>query len=131
MGTGGREVMVAEELNAITEKIIGSAFKVSSTLGVGFLEKVYENALAHELRKSGLKVEQQKRIRVYYDGVEVGYYDADLLVDDKVIVETKTVKAFDDIHMAQTLNYLKAAGLTLGLLLNFGTPKLGVKRVAS
>jgi GxxExxY protein len=131
MGTGGREVMVAEELNAITEKIIGSAFKVSSTLGVGFLEKVYENALAHELRKSGLKVEQQKRIRVYYDGVEVGYYDAGLLVDDKVIVETKAVKAFDDIHMAQTLNYLKAAGLTLGLLLNFGTPKLGVKRVAS
>jgi GxxExxY protein len=123
--------MVAEELNAITEKIIGSAFKVSSTLGVGFLEKVYENALAHELRKSGLKIEQQKRIRVYYDGVEVGYYDADLLVNDKVIVETKTVKAFDDIHMAQTLNYLKATGLTVGLLLNFGTPKLGVKRVAN
>ena len=122
--------MVAEELNAITEKIIGCAFKVSSTLGVGFLEKVYENALAHELRKSGLKVEQQKRISVYYDGVEVGYYDADLIVEDKVIVETKTVKAFDDIHLAQTLNYLKATGLTLGLLLNFGTPKLGVKRVA-
>src|ERR1017187_2274804 len=113
--------MVAEELNAITEKIIGCAFKVSSTLGVGFLEKVYENALAHELRKSGLKVEQPKRIGVHYDGVEVGYYDADLLVEDKVIVETKAVKAFDDIHMAQTLNYLKAAGLTLGLLLNFGT----------
>jgi GxxExxY protein len=122
--------MVAEELNSITEKIIGCAFKVSSTLGVVFLEKVYENALAHELRKAGLKVEQQKRIRVFYDGVEVGYYDADLHVEDRIIVETKTVKAFDEVHLAQCLNYLKATGLTLGLLLNFATPKLGIKRVA-
>ena len=122
--------MVTDELNAISEKIIGCAFKVSSTLGVGFLEKVYENALAHELRKSGLKVEQQKRFRVIYDGVEVGYYDADLVVEEKIIVETKTVKAFDDIHLAQILNYLKATNLTLGLLLNFAVPKLGIKRVA-
>lgn len=102
--------MVEDELNAVTEKIIGCAFKVSSTLGVGFLEKVYENALAHELRKAGLKVEQQKRFCVLYDGVEVGYYDADLLVEERIIVETKTVRTFDDIHMAQCLNYLKATG---------------------
>jgi GxxExxY protein len=122
--------MVADELNGISERIIGCAFKVSSTLGVGFLEKVYENALAHELRKSGLKVEQQKRFHIYYDGVEVGYYDADLVVEEKIIVETKTVKAIDDIHMAQCLNYLKATNLALGLLLNLATPKLSVKRVA-
>jgi GxxExxY protein len=123
-------VMVEEELNAITERIIGCAFKVSSALGPGFLEKVYENALTHELRKCGLKVEQQKRFRVFYDGVEVGYYDADLVVEEKIIVETKAVRALDDVHMAQCLNYLKATGLSLGLLLNFATPKLGIKRVA-
>jgi GxxExxY protein len=122
--------VVPDELNTISERIIGCAFKVSTTLGVGFLEKVYENALAHELRKNGLKVEQQKRFRILYDSVEVGYYDADLVVEEKVIVETKTVKGFDEIHMAQCLNYLKATGLTLGLLLNFGIPKLGIKRVA-
>jgi GxxExxY protein len=121
--------VIADELNAITEKIIGCGFKVSSTLGVGFLEKVYENALAHELRKNGLKVEQQKRFRVFYDGVEVGYYDSDLVVEEKIIVDTKTVRAFDDIHLAQVLNYLKATNLTLGLLLNFAIPKLGIKRV--
>ena len=126
-----REItMVDDELNGITEKIIGCAYKVSTVLGVGFLEKVYENALAHELRKAGLKVEQQKRFRIFYDGVEVGYYDADLVVEEKIIVETKTDRAFDDNHMAQCLNYLKATGLTLGLLLNFAVPKLGIKRVA-
>jgi GxxExxY protein len=121
--------MALEELNPLTEKIIGGAFKVSSTLGVGFLEKVYENALAHELRKAGLKVEQQKPITVYYDGVEVGHYDADLLVEGVVIVELKVAKALDDIHMAQCLNYLRATRLSLCLLLNFGTPKLTVKRI--
>jgi GxxExxY protein len=125
----GRD-MVEDELNGITERIIGCAYKVSTVLGIGFLEKVYENSLAHELRKAGLKVEQQKRFRIFYDGVEVGYYDADLVVEEKIIVETKTVRAFDDIHMAQCLNYLKATGLTLGLLLNFATPKLGIKRIA-
>ena len=121
--------MALEELNPITEKIIGCAFKVGSTLGVGFLEKVYENALVHELRKIGLKVEQQKPITVYYDGVEVGHFDADLFVEDKVLVELNVAKAFDQMHMAQCLNYLKATGLPLCLLINFGTLKVGIKRV--
>jgi GxxExxY protein len=121
--------MAHEELTPLTQKIIGCAYTVGNTLGVGFLEKVYENALAHELRKNGLKVEQQKPIIVYYDGIEVGFFDADLFVEDSVLVELKVAKAFDDIHLAQCLNYLKATKLPLCLLLNFGTMKVGVKRV--
>ena len=120
-----------EELNAISEKVIGCAFKVLNTLGAGFLEKVYENALAHELRKAGLKVEQQRRIEVYYDGVLVGYYIADLFVEDNIILELKTVKAFEDIHLATSLNYLKATKLRLALLLNFAKPRLEIKRVVN
>ena len=97
-------------LDELTEKIIGCAFKVSNTLGSGFLEKVYENALAHELRKSGLLVEQQHPIQILYDGINVGDYYADLLVENKIILELKTVDSFNDLHMAQCLNYLKATG---------------------
>ena len=121
--------MSQEEINQVTERIIGCAFKVANTLGHGFLESVYENALAHELRKAGFNVEQQKQIDVYYDGVKVGHFDADLLVQGSVLVELKTAKALDDIHMAQCLNYLKATGLTVCLLLNFGKPKIDAKRI--
>jgi GxxExxY protein len=113
----------------LTETIIGCAMKVSNTLGVGFLEKVYENALAVELRKAGLVPEQQKKISVTYDGVIVGDYSADILVNGQVILELKAVKFIDEIHKAQLLNYLKATGLRVGLILNFGTPKLGIKRM--
>ena len=102
---------------------------MGNTLGVGFLEKVYENALVHELRKQGLKVEQQLPIEVWYDGVVVGHYQADLLVEGSVILELKAVTALDTVHFAQCMNYLKATGLTLGLLINFGKPKLEIKRV--
>jgi len=118
-------------LNGMTETIIGCAFRVANGLGVGFLEKVYENALFHELRKAGLQVEQQKAIQVEYDGVIVGNYVADLLVENEVIVELKAVKSIDDIHLAQCLNYLHATGLKVALILNFGTPRLGVKRVVN
>ncbi len=117
------------EVNRITERIIGSAYTVSNALGVGFLEKVYENALTHELRKAGLKVAQQYPIQVRYDGVVVGDYAVDLLVEDQVIVELKVAKALDDVHLAQCLNYLKATTLRIGLLLNFGKPRVEVKRV--
>jgi GxxExxY protein len=116
------------EDNKITEAVIGCAIKVSKSLGTGFLEKVYENALAYELRKQGFEVEQQKAVEVYYDGIVVGYYNPDILVNGKIIVELKAVSAIDDTHEAQLLNYLRATGLTLGLLLNFGTPKLGIRR---
>lgn len=121
--------MEQDQVNSLTEKIIGCAFKVGNGLGHGFLEKVYENALAHELKKAQLRVEQQKQIDVFYDGIRVGHFDADLLVEEGVLLELKTVKAFDDIHMAQCLNYLKATGLKICLLINFGQPKVEVKRI--
>jgi len=117
--------------NDLSEVIIGRAFVVSNTLGVGFLEKVYENALAHELRKAGFSVCQQYNVRVSYDGVIVGVYTADLLVEDTVLVELKATKMLDPIHSAQCLNYLKATGLPLCLLLNFGNPRLEIRRFAN
>jgi GxxExxY protein len=117
-----------EHVNEITEKIIGCAYKVMNELGCGFLEKVYENALAHEIRKLGLNVGQQKKIKVYYDKIEVGNYDPDLLVESLIIVELKTVKTLEDVHKAQCLNYLKATGFKTCLLINFGNPKVDVKR---
>src|SRR6185369_1514523 len=115
----------------LSEKIIGCAYTVANTLGAGFLEKVYENAFAHELRKQGLEVAQQSGITVYYDGIVAGEYIADLLVGNEVLVELKAVKALDNVHMAQCLNYLKATGLQVCLLINFGTPHIEVKRIVN
>ncbi len=114
----------------LTEKIIGCAYKVSNSLGCGFLEKVYENSLAHELRKEGFHVEQQQKINVLYDGIIVGLYEADLVVNGCVIIEVKAIRALEDAHKAQCLNYLKATGIRLGLLINFGSPRVEVKRIA-
>ncbi|MGH8067143.1 MAG: GxxExxY protein [Candidatus Entotheonellia bacterium] len=116
-------------LNEITEKIIRCVYVVANTLGNGFLEKVYENALAHELRKSGFLVEQQKGIKVRYDGVVVGDYMVALLVQNEVLVELKAVKSLDNIHVAQCLNYLKATKFKVCLLLNFGTPRVQIRRL--
>ncbi len=118
-----------QRLNEISGKVIGAGMKVSNTLGSGFLEKVYENALVHELRKSGLEVKQQHAMAVLYDGAVVGDYAADVLVEELVLVELKAVKALDEVHMAQCMNYLKATGLRVCLLLNFGRPQLQVKRI--
>ncbi len=119
------------ELNPITEKIIGCAYKVGNTLGSGFFEKVYENALVYELRKSGLNVVQQHPIQVLYDGVLVGEFISDLLVEGCVLVELKVVKNLDESHYAQCLNYLKATQLRLCLLINFGARRVEVKRFAN
>ena len=116
-------------LNEITEKIIGCAYDVANGLGSGFLEKVYENALRIELRHAGLEVAQQHPIPVMWRGEVAGDYYADLFVEGCVIVELKVVKSFDEIHMAQCLNYLKATGLHICLLINFGKPQVDVKRV--
>ncbi len=113
----------------LTETIIACAFKVSNNLGSGFLEKVYENALAHELQKVGLQAEQQYPIQVAYDGIIVGDYYADILVNRQIIIELKTVENLTDIHLAQCLNYLKATGLHICLLLNFHHPKVQIKRI--
>jgi len=117
------------EINRITEKIIGCVHNVSNTLGSGFLEKVYENALAIELRKNGLNVAQQHGIKVFYDNTLVGDFAADLLVENCVIVELKAARTLDEVHSAQCLNYLKATGLKVCLLVNFGRPRADVKRI--
>ena len=115
----------------ISDRIIGAAFEVANVLGTGFLEKVYENALVHELKKRRLLVEQQKKITIYYDGVVVGDYCSDLMVEGLIIVELKAVSRIENIHLAQCMNYLKATGSKLGLILNFGNPRVEIKRVAN
>jgi len=117
------------KLNELSEKIIGSAFEVSNILGVGFLEKVYENALNVELELKGLQAQQQAPLKVYYKDELVGDYFADILVENEIIIELKTVKEFDDIHIAQCLNYLKITGLKLCLLINFSKPRVEIKRI--
>ncbi len=118
-------------LKDLSGAVIGCAFTVLNTLGAGFLEKVYENALAVELRDAGLTVAQQQGAEVVYRGRLVGAYVADLVVEDKLLVELKAVKALDEMHIAQCVNYLRATGLRLGLVLNFGKPRLEIKRVAN
>jgi GxxExxY protein len=116
-------------INAKTERILGAAYHVSNVLGCGFLEKVYENALAYELRKQGFEARQQWPIDVHYENIVVGQYFADLIVDHEVLLEIKAIKCFDDLHLAQCLNYLKATHMKICLLLNFGASKVEVKRI--
>ncbi len=105
----------------LTNAIIGAMFEVHNVLGPGFLEGVYANALAVELRRRGVPVERNVPFEVMYRGISVGRYVADLVVDQKVIVETKVAKAIDPVHRAQLLNYLRASGLEVGLVANFGS----------
>ena len=118
-----------EELNRLSSKVIGAAQRVSSVLGCGFLEKVYENAMAIELRKMGLHVHQQRGIEVRYEQEIVGEYVADLVVNDRLIVELKAVSSVQSIHEAQCINYLRASRLPLCLLMNFSKPRLFVQRI--
>ena len=111
----------------ITSDIINAFYHVYNTLGYGFLEKVYENALAKELAKRGHAIKQQVPIQVLYEGETVGEYFADILVDDKVILELKVAEEIAEAHEAQLINYLKATNTQVGLLLNFG-PKAEFKR---
>ncbi len=112
---------------AVTESIIGAFFEVYNSLGYGFLEKVYENALCAEFRRRGLSFVQQFPIKVEYRGEVVGEYFADLVVEESVVVEVKAVRSLAVEHGAQLLNYLKATGYEVGLILNFG-PKAKVVR---
>ena len=116
-------------LNLISEKVIGGVFTVSNTLGAGFLEKVYQNALLIELSNAEVHVEKEKQIQVKYKGQIVGDYFADIIVNGTIILEIKAVQNLNEIHQAQLLNYLKATKFPLGLLINFGTPKVQIKRM--
>jgi GxxExxY protein len=115
----------------VTEAVIGAAFDVSNTLGCGFLEKVYENALAIELRSREHLLEQQREVEVWYKGEKVGFYQPDLIVDGSVVVELKAVIALEKVHRAQCMNYLRATHMQTGLVLNFGRPRLEVQRVVA
>jgi GxxExxY protein len=123
---------IPEELEAVASQIVDSAFKVHTTLGPGLLESVYEVCLTHELRQRGLKVDCQKQLPVYYEGVllDAGYR-LDMLVDERVIIELKSTDGFHPVQQAQMMTYLKLTGLRLGFILNFNVPviKQGIRRV--
>jgi len=121
--------MTEDELNALSEKIIGCAYTVGNKLSCGFLEKVYENALAYEIRKLGYLVEAQKPLAVRYEDVVIGEYFADLLVENAILIELKTANGFADNHKAQCINYLHVVRLPLCLLINFGRPRVEIKRI--
>ena len=111
-----------------TQSVIGCAFEVINELGSGFLESVYENAMVLALSEAGLHVQSQVPIPVTFRGKRVGDFYADLLIEEKVLVELKAVRAIVPEHQAQIINYLNATGIEVGLLINFGNPKLQVKR---
>ncbi|MBA4407991.1 MAG: GxxExxY protein [Bacteroidota bacterium] len=122
------------EINQITELILKCAYSVHSALGPGLLESAYEECLYYELQQVGLKVEKQKSLPLVYKEVKLDAgYRIDLLVENKVVVEIKSIEAFTDVHIAQVLTYLKLSGCKIGLLLNFNVASLknGIKRLAN
>ena len=121
----------SQQFEDISRKIIGAAINVHSSLGPGFLESIYEEAMKVELNEYGLPFECQKEISVEYLGVPIGRHRLDLVVDNRMIVELKAVKDLNDVHFAQLRSYLKATGLKVGLLLNFAKPKLEIRRVVN
>ena len=123
--------MERNEIESLVQVVLAAAHRVSKGLGIGFLEKVYENAIALELAKSGLAVRQQAPISVLYGGQVIGEYVADLVVDDELIVELKAAAAIAMEHRLQVLNYLRASDRRLGLVLNFGRPRLEIARVVN
>ncbi len=125
MITNEKDILYKE----ISYKIIGLAMEVHSKLGWGFLEKVYENAMMLLFRRDGIEAKQQAPIKVYFEGQVVGEYFADILIEDKIILEIKALDKIIDAHIAQTLNYLKATGLQLAITLNFGKKRLEYERV--
>jgi GxxExxY protein len=126
MNTNAHEL---DSLDVIVEAVVGAAYEVSNVLGAGFLEKVYERALSRELMSRGLRVKMQVSYAVSYKGHCVGEYLADLLVEDRVLVELKCVDRFCNEHLAQCINYLKASRLRLALLLNFQRPRVEWRRI--
>lgn len=126
-----KEMIIILLYEEISNAIIKSAYEVHRILGPGFLEKVYENALMYELQIRNIKCEAQKSMDIYYKDIEIGKYIADILVDEKIIIEVKANSGLSDENFAQLLNYLKATKNRLGLLINFGLPKLQIKRIVN
>ena len=125
MNTNEKKILYKD----LSYRIIGLAIEVHNKLGYGFLEKVYENALMILFRREGINAKQQSPITVYFEGKVVGEYFADILVEDKIILELKSLEKITDVHKAQALNYLKATGLRLAIIINFGKKKLEYERL--
>lgn len=123
--------MERDGLDKLTEGIIGIAIKIHKKLGPGFVEKIYEKALAYEFEKEGIKFVEQKIIKVAYEGVELGLQRLDFLVEDEIIVDPKSVAQINEIHEAQMLSYLRTANKRVGLILNFAKKKLDIKRLVN
>jgi GxxExxY protein len=117
-----------EKFDELIRKVIGAVYQVHNTLGAGFLEKIYERALCIELKKQNIKVESQYPVDVYYDNEKIGEYYADLFVEDCLILELKAVENMGVAHEKQLVNYLAATGIDNGLLINFGSSSVQVKR---
>ena len=124
--TGKVEVLYPE----LSYRIVGAAMEVHSALGPGFLEAVYQVALAEEMRLRGIGFEREKRLKVLYKGITVGDYQADFVVEDQIILELKAISALTPAHKAQAMHYLAATGLRLAILLNFGSASLERERIA-
>lgn len=125
MNTNSKNIIYKE----LSYKIVGLAMEVYNKLGSGFLEKVYENALMVLLNKNGVSAQQQAPVKVYFEGKVIGDYYADILVDNKIILELKTVDKISDVHRGQVLNYLRATGLRLAMILNFGKSSFEYERL--
>ena len=121
--------MVKKIEDELTYKIIGCAMNVHNTLGNGFQEVIYQRCLAIELDKASLNYEREKEMPIYYEGIEVGTRRADFIIEEKVMVELKAIVQLEDVHLAQGLNYLTAYQIERGLLVNFGSTSLEVKRL--
>src|SRR5580658_4518850 len=121
--------MNTDNLNALIERVIGAAFEVSNVLGPGFLEKVYERALLKELASRGINARGQAGLPVSYKGHLVGEYIADILVEEELVIELKCAESFSNENVAQCINYLKASGKKIALLMNFQKPKVQLKRI--
>lgn len=116
------------DVEDLIKTIIAAAIEVKRTLGSGFLENVYLNALVHELRLRDIPVETEKRLRIYYKGTDVGWYRADIIVDGRIILELKSTESIAIAHEYQLVNYLRATGIDNGLIINFGNSPIGIKR---
>jgi GxxExxY protein len=113
----------------VTQDIISAIIQVHQTLGPGFLESIYRNALVLELQHRGLRVKTEKRVKIFYEGEEIGEHRLDVLVNGSIIVELKTVEALSKAHYAQLRSYLKATGLQVGILVNFASERADYRRV--
>ena len=120
---------MGHEFEPLSARIIEAAIAVHKALGPGFLESIYHGALRVALSRSGIPYENEKGVRIYFENVEVGLHELDLLVDGQIVVELKAIKALEDVHFATVRSYLSATGLRVGVLFNFNASTLGVKRI--